>query len=108
MSIEQPAARALEPLPELLVEWDVESDLLYLSARKPVGMLGDDVAKGLTVFFDPDDEDSDEGYGEGVNGVMLMDASKVLGPYLEAMLERQGRKGKGTGLEGAGAEDFGN
>ena len=84
----------------------MESDLLYLSARKPVGMLGDDVAKGLTVFFDPDDEDSDEGYGEGVNGVMLMDASKVLGPYLEAMLERPGPKREGYGVRGGGRGGF--
>ena len=77
--------------PALTVRWDTERDILYLAGKWPPGGVGDTFAKGTVVFFELNDEkgkDSDE-----IRSVMLMDASKVLAPYLEAMAERVRERG---------------
>ena len=85
----EPIAMPAEPLPELIVDYEAEADVLYLAARMPVGMFGDEVAEGFTVFYDAADDAPLGGYGDGVNAVMVMSASKVLGPYLDEMVRRR-------------------
>ena len=83
----------LEPLPKAIVEYVPGGPglgALFIQTPKPF-LDGEEIAQGITVFYDKEDEDK-------VVGMMISDAEAVLSPFVDAILAKYGLSRDGTAV----------
>jgi uncharacterized protein YuzE len=71
----------LEPLEKAVISY-LESDTLFIQTTKPF-IEGEEIAQGVTVFYDKDNENE-------VVGMMIDHAETLLKPFVDAILEKHG------------------
>ena len=71
----------LEPLENAVISY-LESDTLFIQTTKPF-LEGEEIAQGVTVFYDKDNENE-------VVGMMIDHAETLLKPFVDAILEKHG------------------
>ena len=77
----------LEPLERAVISY-LESDTLFIQTTKPF-IEGEEIAQGVTVFYDKDNENE-------VVGMMIDHAETLLKPFVDAILKKHG------GIRGSG------
>ena len=70
-----------EPLEKAVISY-LESDTLFIQTTKPF-IEGEEIAQGVTVFYDKDNENE-------VVGMMIDHAETLLKPFVDAILEKHG------------------
>ncbi len=70
-----------EPLEKAVISY-LESDTLFIQTTKPF-IEGEEIAQGVTVFYDKDNENE-------VVGMMIDHAETLLKPFVDAILKKHG------------------